>query len=118
AVVDELLVLRVPALAADRLAGQIDDGVAAGERRLPLAGQRRVALDDLDPVAQFRASALRRARQHHHLVAARDEGLDERRADEPAAAGDEDPHHSTALAPRPGATGARSRRTTSARAAR
>src|SRR5262249_45131632 len=40
---DELLPLLVPALAADRLAGEVDDGVAAGDALAPASRLRRIA---------------------------------------------------------------------------
>jgi hypothetical protein len=48
----------------------------------------------VDAVEVLPPARVRELVEHDHLVAAAEEALDEMAADEPAAAGDEDPHHS------------------------
>src|SRR5262249_35849002 len=83
----EALLLLVPALAGDRLAGEVKDGVAAGDLVAPRAGLRRVGLHRLHAGLDLAAAA-----HADDLVAAGEEGAAEGPSDEAAGAGDEDSH--------------------------
>ena len=77
-----------------RLGGQVDDRLAALGRAGDGLGvgdvpDPEVAVDPLEVLPTARVGELV---EHDDLVAAPDEALDEVAADEPAAAGDEDPH--------------------------
>ena len=76
-----------------RLGGEVDDRVAARGCARHVGRLSDVAVVELDVVRQVRAvPGVRELVEHDDLVAAAQQALDEMRADEAGAAGDEDLH--------------------------
>src|SRR5690606_30885576 len=78
----------------------VEDDLAPGDRPGDGVGVGDVALDDLDAGREVVQPAGGEVVEHHDVVAPGQEGVDEVRADEAGAAGDERPHDRTpAVAP-------------------
>jgi hypothetical protein len=79
-----------------RLRGEVDDRVAPPGGALDVGRLGDVAVDELEVLRQVRAVAgVRQLVEDDDLLARREQTLDEVRADEAGAAGDEDPHAAT-----------------------
>src|SRR5262249_11014642 len=103
---EEALLLLVPALAGDRLAGEVKDGVAAGDLVAPGPRLRRIGAHRVAAGPGLAATA-----DAHDLVAAGDKRPAQGPSDEAAGAGQEDSHrrdYTRVRAPRPGASSAAS----------
>ena len=102
-VADLALGVVAPAL-GDRLAEQVDDGVAAAQRvERRRLGLGRLPLEGLDAELPLGPGGV--ARERDRLVAARAQLADERSADHPGRAGDRDPHQPSAARSTVGSSG-------------
>src|SRR5581483_3284558 len=86
-----------------RLRGEVDDRVAAACRRGDVVRRRDVAVVELDVVGEVRAvAAVRQLVEDDDVLARAKQPSHEVRADEPGAAGHEDPHTPQVSAKPPG----------------